>query len=55
VAAKYRLNDLFLKMFFCDDNETEYFVGNHDVTEIYSSGKKVLISAGGHSVQSEQP
>jgi hypothetical protein len=53
VASKYRLKDFLLKMFFRDDNEPEYYVGNHDVTEMYYSGKNVLISAGGHSVQGE--
>jgi hypothetical protein len=50
VANKYRLSNDTLRNFFRQESETEYFVANHRVMEMYYSTPKVLISGGGHAV-----
>jgi hypothetical protein len=55
VANKYRLSNVTLRNFFLLEHETEYFVGNHRVMEMYFSTRNFLISGGGHAVLSKAP
>ena len=61
IASKYRIKDFVWTMIFRGNNESqsptavEYFVSNHDVVEMYYTTPKVLISAGGNSVNFDIP
>jgi hypothetical protein len=53
VASKYRISDGLLDVFF--NTDPLYFIGLHDVVEMYYSTKAMVISAGGNSVSSRAP
>jgi hypothetical protein len=65
IAGKYRVKDFVHTMIFRNHSgndtqqattaSTEYFVSNHDATEMYYTTPNVLISAGGTSAEARTP